>query len=309
MRRWILQIIFGLPGGALVLCPAAPAQPHASSKETVSPLFSQHGTLVVAVLDTNQIVIAIDSRLTSGVIGQSNQVQDGVEKVVQLSPQVAFFFTGAGVFGTSVSTNSLNDTAKTLAAEWRRDKRPIQLGRFAHEFRARAAKDLSRLTTGQIQLLHSAALQQGSSNVFQAVIAGQDFDAAFKLFRVTCSAAVEANGEHTNAVLSFDVSEEKKVEKQRFLFFGATKVFDQAMNDPKAPLAPMLREVRTSNALLAEPTAAGLVEAGVRQQCDLPDSPVGYPIFVYVLDADGFRTSRKVNKGERVTFDPREQGK
>jgi len=259
------------------------------------------------VLDPNQIVIAIDSRLVSGVIGQSNQVQDGVEKVVQLSPQLAFFYTGSGVFGTSTSTNALNDTAKALAAEWKKEKRTIELEKFAKEFRARAAKDLSRLSTKQIELLHSAALKQGSSNIFQAVFVGQDFDAAFKMFRVTCSAGLEATGDRTNAVLLFDISEQNK--SQRFLFFGATKVFEQAMNDPKAPLAPLLREVRTSTALLAEPTAAGLVEAGVRAQCDEPDSTVGYPIFVYVLGADGFRLSRKVNKGERVTFDPRDQGK
>ena len=309
---------------AMVLCPAEPAGARcaedltrpalgqtvqSSSIDAASCFYFQHGTLVVAVLETNQIVIAIDSRLTSGIIGQSNQIQDGVEKVIPLSPQVAFFFTGAGLFGTSTSTNSLNETAKALAADWKKDKRPIPLERFAHEFRARVAKDLSRLTTGQIHLLHLGALKQGSPNVFQAVFAGQDSDAAFKLFRITCSAAMETNNERSNAVLSFDVSEEKKVERQRFLFFGATKVFDQAMNDPNAPLASMLRGLRTSNALLAEPTAAGLVDAGVRQQCDEPDSAVGYPILVYVLDADGFRMTRKVNKGERVTFDSRDQGK
>jgi hypothetical protein len=120
---------------------------------------------------------------------------------------------------------------------------------------------------------------------------------------------METSSDRTNATLAFDVSEEKKVEKQRFLFFGATKVFDRAMNDPSAPLAPILREVRSSHVLLAEPTAAGLAEAGVRQQCDEPDSTVGYPILVYVIDAEGLRLSRKVKKGERVTFDARDQGK
>jgi hypothetical protein len=60
---------------------------------------------------------------------------------------------------------------------------------------------------------------------------------------------------------------------------------------------------------MAEPIAAALVDVGLRHYGVESDSPVGYPIFVYTLDADGFRLTRKVNKGEGVPFDKSRQGK
>jgi len=70
-----------------------------------------------------------------------------------------------------------------------------------------------------------------------------------------------------------------------------------------------MRQLKTSSGLLAEPTAAALLAAGIRDYGDGSDSPVGYPIFVYVLDVNGFRMTRKVEKGQAVPFDSRDQGK
>ena len=269
----------------------------------------RRGTLVVAIMETNQIVIAIDSRVTANRPSQTNSTEDAVEKVIPLSQHVAFFSTGIGGFATRDSTNTLAHMAKALAADWKNDNRPVELDGMAQDFKARVGKELSRLTIADIGFLHRIATKDGGSNVFQAVFAGRDSDAAFRMFQVTCHAIVETNGGKMDAHLSFDVTERKRIGKQWILFFGVTKVFGHGMSDPTAPLAPFMKQLRTSHALLAEPVAASLAAAGLRELGDAPESPVGYPIFVYALDGVGFRLTRKVNKGQPVTFDPRDQGK
>ena len=281
----------------------------AASLSVTRGLCSQHGTLAVAILETNQIVIAIDSRMTTKERGKNNRVQDGMEKVVGLSSHVAFFVTGTVALSNRRETNSLLVIAKALAAEWQKENRKLQLEELANEFKARASNALSRLTMGDINALHLDSLKQGGTNLFTAAFAGQDTDATLKLFRVICSTAVETNRGYIDARLTFEVREEKRRGKQWFLFLGSSGAFERGMTDPKSPLAPAIRQIRSSRALLAEPIAAALVDVGIRHYGDEPESPVGYPIFVYTLDADGFRLTRKVNKGEGVPFDKSKQGK
>lgn len=268
----------------------------------------QRGTLVVIVLETNQAAIAIDSRVTSNRIGRTNSVEDGVKKVIPLSRNVAFLATGAGTFITHDITNSLDEIARMLAADWKKDNREIRVEALAHEFKAWTADQLSRLTIADIGFLHGLAAKGGGSNVFQAVFLGMETNAGVRVFEVTCSAIVQTNGGKMDARLSFGVTEEKANGKQRIFFLGSNKVFGDGMNDRSAPLAPLMKELRTSK-LLPEPTAASLLAAGLREYGDGPESPVGYPIFVYALDSDGFRQTRKLAKGESVTFIPSEQGK
>ncbi len=294
----------------LVEVSRASASPEWSDRTPATDGFLvQHGTLVVTIMETNQIVIAIDSRATANRPGQTNTVEDGVEKVIPLSKHVAFFSTGAGMFHTRDSTNNLADMAKAVAADWKKENRQIQLDKLTQDFKSRVADELSRLTIADIHFLHQIAAKAGGSNVFQAVFAGMDFDAASRVLQVTCYAIVETNGGKMDAHLSFDVTEPKRIGKQWYLFLGATKVFNDGMNNPTSPLAPFMRQLKTSSGLLAEPTAAALLAAGIRDYGDGSDSPVGYPIFVYVLDVNGFRMTRKVEKGQAVPFDSRDQGK
>ncbi len=309
--RWTLLLVVPwlvIPIGAAESVEAGPDRPPLTSDFDPSPdFYFHHGTLAVVLMEPDQIVIAIDSRATANRVGRANSVEDGVEKVLSLSPHVAFFFTGAGLFASRSVTNALGDIAKSVAAGWRQSQRRIQLEPFAHDFEARVAKDLSRLTLGDIHHLHLTGLKTGSSNVFQAYLAGQDADAAFKVFRVSCFTLVATNGNRFDARLAFDVSEQKREGRQWLLFLGAANIFGEGMSNPEAPLAPLMKQLKTGRGLLAEPTAAALLAAGVREYGDGPQSLVGYPLFVYAIDTNGFRLTRKIQKAERVTFDPADQ--
>ena len=270
------------------------------------------GTLAVVLSTTNQIVIAIDSRFIMNKVDEGKQVlaaEDGEEKVQTLWPHLAFFVTGAGQFETIHATNSANETARSLAKEWQAGKKPLQMERFAMEFKIRTERDLSRLSAGDIYFLHARASRTAGSNTFNAVFVGRDWDSIFKVFRVTCVSVVDTNAQPIVARLVFDVREEKTDGRGSFLFYGASRVFERGMEDPKSPLNPAFRQLRASHALVAEPTAASLLDLAMREYGDGPDSVVGYPLFVYVLDAEGFRMTRKVNKGERIPFDSTQQGK
>ncbi len=264
---------------------------------------------MVVILESNQIVIATDSRVRAERVVRANSFEDGVEKVLPLSRDIAFFSTGTGKWVTHDATNSLDDLAKELVNEKKKEKRDVPLLELADSFKSRVSEKLSRLTIADIAFLHSISAKEGGSTVFQSVFAGRDVDAAFRTFQITCNASVGTNDGKLDARLSFDLAEVKLTGRQSMLFLGMNKVFAAAMSDPNAPLAPLMKQVKTSNALLAEPTAAALLAAAVREYGDGPTSPVGYPIFVYVIDADGFRMSRKVGKGQTVTFDPQAQGR
>jgi 20S proteasome alpha/beta subunit len=297
-------MIFG-EGAVRVASPGGVQPPSTSVKQET---YVRRGTLAVAIIESNHIVIAIDSRITTYRFGRGNLVQDNVEKVISLSPKIVFFFTGAGLFASPDSTNSLNEIAQTLASEWKRQKREIQLERFASEFKVRTATALSALSLTTLYSLHLHALKNNGSNVFQAVMGGKDADDSFKLFRVTGNAIAETNHGLVSVRLAYELMEEKRTGTQ-FVLYGVTRPLWQGANDPGSPLAPMFRQLKSSTRLLPEPVAARLVDAGIRELGDDPDSPVGYPIFVYVLDSDGCRMTRKVKKGDGVTFNPADQNK
>lgn len=282
---------------------------NAQSVQARNVLDAHHGTLMVVVLETNQIVIASDSRVTAQRVVRTNSFEDGVEKVIPLSRNIAFFSTGTGKWVTHDATNSLDDLAKELVSEKKKENREVPLAELAAIFKTQVSEKLSRLTMADIAFLHSIAARDGGSIVFQSVFAGKDVDAAFRVFQLTCNSSVATNAGKLDAHLSFDLAEVKLTGRQSMLFLGMNKVFAVAMSDPNAPLGPLMKQVRSSNTLLAEPTAAALLAAAMREYGDGPASPVGYPLFVYVIDEDGFRMSRKVAKGQTVTFDPRAQGK
>ena len=262
----------------------------------------------MTVLESNQVVVAIDSRVTKNAVGQPDAFSDGSEKVTPLSRQVAFFVTGAGSFSTRDYTNALVTTAQDVAAGWARENQPLPLEHVANEFKMRVARDLSRLTPADVHLLYEVAMKDGGSTVFDAVFTGQDADGSFRLFRVACRSRASTNENGRVAYLSFDTVQEHRTGRQKLLLLGPSKLFGTGWDDPKSPLAPAIRQIKSSNVLLAEPTGAALVDFGLRQYADQPDSPVGYPIFVYTIDAKGFRMTRKIKQGEPVTFSSQNQG-
>ncbi|HWN96969.1 MAG TPA: hypothetical protein VNT99_18210 [Methylomirabilota bacterium] len=274
-------------------------------------LHTEHGTLAVAVIETNKIVLAIDSRITRNPLGtntQSRSFEDGFEKINLLSPDIAFFVTGTVRLDSRRFTNSLDETARSLAREWESEKRPLQLDAFVAEFKDRTEMSLLRLSMGDIYFLHLGAQKYGGSNVFTAVFTGKDLDGSFRLVKVVCSSVVDTNARPVVARLDFEVAEEKAVRGRKFLFFGSTKIFDQATTEPKSRLGRAFQQIRSSQTFLTEPIAAALLDLAVRETGVGPDSPVGYPLFVYTSDSDGFTLARKVKAGEGVPFDPARQG-
>ena len=165
-----------------------------------------------------------------------------------------------------------------------------------------------RLTPADVHLLYEVAMKDGGSTVFDAVFTGQDAVGSFRLFRVACRSRASTNENGRVAYLSFDTVQEHRTGRQKLLLLGPSKLFGTGWDDPKSPLAPAIRQIKSSNVLLAEPTGAALVDFGLRQYADQPDSPVGYPIFVYTIDAKGFRMTRKIKQGEPVTFSSQNQG-
>jgi hypothetical protein len=203
----------------------------------------------------------------------------------------------------------LSSIAREVLQERVSGKQPVRIDDLAHAFKTRVETHLSRLTIHDIFFLRELAAKAGGTNVFNAYFAGQDADATFRMFCVTCFASTATNAGKLHAQLMFTATEENRAGRQQILFLGANRVFGEGMNDPAAPLAPLMKQMKTSNALVAEPTAAALLAAGIREYGDGVESAVGYPIFVYALDAGGFRKTRTVGKGQAVTFDAALQGK
>lgn len=304
--HWKLQLVLLLVHFSLRADP--PAVLTSPAPSVPEDFTVQHGTFAVTILESNQVVVAIDSRVTKNQIGQPDEFQDGSEKVIPLSQQVAFFVTGANSFSTRTDTNSLVATARAVAAGWAGENKPLPLEHVANEFKMRVARDLSRLTAGDVYLLHAVAMKDGGNAVFDAVFTGQDTDAFFKLFRVACRSRASTNENGRGAYLSFDTIEEPRAGRQKLLLLGPAKLLGTGWDDPKSPLAPAIRQIRSSHVFLAEPVGAALVDFGLRQYADQPNAPVGYPIFVYTVDAKGFRMTRKIKRGEPVTFSSQNQG-
>lgn len=289
---------------------AAAVTSHAQTDDRVAAdLQWSHGTFVVIVLETNQVVVAIDSRITKTRFAEANAVQDGVQKLAALSSNVGFFVTGIGYVQGANSSNSIATTAQALAAKWNEDNRPIDLKAFANEFRARVELELSRFSS--VQMYHAARRMGNGSGttVFTAGFAGKDADGAFRLIRLTCSAAANTNQSPIEVHLVYKLIEDQAIGRRSFVMLGDLGLFESSRDDPKSRFSRAFNQLRSSRSMLPEPLAAALLDVAVSEMGEGPDSTVGYPLFIYLADADGFRLVRKVNKGEGVRFDYRLQGK
>ena len=289
------------------LIPLCCARGEASAASAALSL--SRGTLAVAVLESNQIVLAIDSRLTISGPGKTNQVRDGTQKLVRLSPNVGFFVTGVNRFEARRWTNSLNDTAKVLATLAVAAGRAIDLRQLATEFKTEVTAELARCTPLDMYHLLVSSMKYGGSNVFSAVFVGKDADSSLRMFRVTCRVLMDTNAIPLQGTFEYDLVEHRLSGRRSFEFFGVTQVFDRAKAAPQSRVARAIRQIRSSQTILAEPIAAALLDVGVSEIGDGPGSPVGYPLFVYVADADGLRLTRQINKGAGVPFDYRKQPK
>ena len=264
----------------------------------------RHGTLAVVVVESSQVVVAIDSRWMRTQFDRADVVEDGHEKFVPLTSHVGFFNTGVGEFTNNVTGNSISVVKEAkAAANDASGGTPPSVVAIANEYRKRVEEKMSRLSMSELRGIHVGALRLQQPTVFQSVFAGRDPDGAFSLFRVTCSTALVTNFFGVEVRTEFKVVNEKDGKPQQVLFFGATGAFADVVTNAHSPLTPIFKNLKARRHLVAEPAAAALVDMGIRNHSG-ERNPAGYPIFVYRVDAAGIRRTRVINQGDPVPFLP-----
>jgi hypothetical protein len=267
---------------------------------------SAEGTLYVIVLDERQIAIASDGKwlTVSGTSG--TPVSQIREKVIRLSPRLAFMCDGLTEIDTTTAKIHAADLAKQLNREYQAEggsnrHMAVLAGGFGQVMSERLSQ-LSPEQRNRILLLRQQLATPGRQ-LLECLFAGRDADNKLKIETVDVFAdSSSGQGKY----FSYHVDESVGDDSPHLILSGEVTSLKAAFEDSSSPAGslPSFQKWRNSfqsRRLSAEATTEGLLDLAIKYSPESPAGSIGYPIYVYRLDATrGLTRLRVVSRGHAV---------
>jgi hypothetical protein len=270
-----------------------------------APLLAE-ATLYVIVLDERQIAIASDGKwlVVSG--DSSRPVSQIKEKVIRLSPALAFMCDGLTEIDTTTVKIHAADVAKQLNHEYQsqggsKHMMAVLAGAFGQVMSDRL-NQLSPEQRNQVFAVRQQLATPGRQ-LLECLFAGRDADNKLKIETVDVFA--DSSGGQGKS-FGYHVDESVGDDSPHLILSGEVTSLKAAFEDSSSPAGSLPSFQRWRNSfqsrrLSSEATAEGLVDLAIKYPPQSPAGSIGYPIYVYRLDATGGLTRlRVVSRGHAI---------
>jgi hypothetical protein len=268
---------------------------------------SSHATLYVIVVGRQQIAIASDSRLVT-LNGSQIAAADGIQKVISLGNRIAFMTTGVGEISTRRVTITPDQVARECYSSMVKNGRRAGIGQLADAFGQTITERLDRLSAPAKAQIDSMVQQFGSQDneVMESTFVGVNDNGQLLIETVNVylfppsSATEKAKFEWTR--------HETPGDRPNIILSGEVGVLRSAFENAASPIAQLSsfqtwwQAFRDGRPVNAAQTAEALVNLAIKYSP--PDQArLGYPIFVYTVDAhNGLTKLRTVPKGKAAVL-------
>ncbi|MGH9429489.1 MAG: hypothetical protein ACRD2L_24650, partial [Terriglobia bacterium] len=255
------------------------------------------GTLFVVLFGENQIVIATDSRQTE-TKGSTSLVRDGVEKIVELQPTIAFL--PSGLDRLRVDDDPVFDAglvARRVFDRFQKSGAPLAFRELAIAFGKEVCNELSRLPQVELLALKEEAERLEASILLESAFVGADVDGELKLLAVRIrleGLSTPAGSQSVEPMWHLGKPNTHGTTYVRFL--GAAKALEEGLSNPNAPLLNdpeykgWIESRRRGKELDPVLTAEALAKLVILHANEESRKKVGFPIFVYSLNMrDGLK--------------------
>ncbi|MGO9613675.1 MAG: hypothetical protein ACLPX5_11660 [Dissulfurispiraceae bacterium] len=261
---------------------------------------TDQGTLFVVVYDSNSIVVASDSRITTS-NGSERTYSDGNEKIHVLNKDHIFYAAGLERLYESGGKTllKLEDVVKGL--EINQSNSNYELATmFAHEL----MEKMRTLPKSALLEINRASKNMGQENVFEAEFAGIDPDDSLSIVYVKFY--FEDGG--PNSRIKYIIRKEV-FEGQSISFIGQQTELQKAFNDDNSEIGKLIEFRHWKSSFFSKKyldpfvTAEAFVRLGIKYSTGTRIEGLGYPIYVYSIDkANGFRKVKVANDDQTVSL-------
>lgn len=277
----------------------------ALSAAVFTPLTAE-ATLYVILLDERQIVIASDGKWLTVSGDKSAAVSHLQEKVVRLGPRLAFMCSGL----TEIDTATVKIHAAGLAKELdsvhgARQVFDHTMAVLAGAFGRSMSERLNQLSPEQKSRILVVRQQFSTSGreLMECIFAGRDADNELKT--ETVDVYPDWSAAQTLS-FAYHVDESIGGDSPHLILSGDVTTLKAGFEDPQSPLGSLPsfeKWVRAfqSHRINSEATAEALVDLAIKYSPHGSTALLGYPIYVYRLDATGIlKRIRVVSRGHAV---------
>jgi hypothetical protein len=263
-------------------------------------------TLYVIVLDKGEIAIASDGKWLTVSGDNSAPVSHLEEKVVRLGPRLAFMCSGLTEIDTATVKIHATDLAKELYSVYGTKQvfdhtMTVLAGAFGRNMSERL-NQLSPEQKNRILFLSQQVATSGRE-LLECVFAGRDADN--KLKAETVDVYLELSAAKSQS-FTYHVDESIGNDFPHLILSGEITTLKAGFEDTQSPLGSLpsfqkWERAFQSHRVSPEATAEALVGLAIKYSPQGPTALIGYPIYVYRLDATGsLKRVRVVSRGHAV---------
>ncbi len=263
-------------------------------------------TLYAIVLDEREIAIASDGKwlMVSG--DNSAPVSHSEEKIVRLGPRLAFMCTGLTEIDTATVKIHAADLAKELdSVHGTKQAFDRTMAVLAGAFGRSMSERLNQLSPEQKNQILSVRQQFSTSGreLMECIFAGRDADNELKT--ETVDVYPDWSAAQTQS-FAYHVDESIGGDSRHLILSGEVTTLKAAFKDTQSPLGSLpsfqkWEQAFQSRRVSSEATAEALVDLAIKYSPQGPTALIGYPIYVYRLDATGsLKRVRVVSRGHAV---------
>lgn len=266
-----------------------------------------NATLYVIVLNKREIAIAADSRRIL-IEGKQAKTIGGIEKVIPLGARMSFMSSGLMEISGVNAQIRPSQLVRKCYADLLRDTRLVSTKDLATTYAKSMTEQLSKLSDTEKAAVDSVLRQYGTPNnqMMESLIAGIDTDGTTKVEMIDFYLASPSSAHSDLIGFEWTLQEATATEAQRVILSGEVAVLKDAFENGNSPFAQLpsvqtwSQAVQEGKQVDAARTAEALLDLAIRY-APPEELRLGYPIFVYTLDArSDLRKIRTVLKGKAV---------
>jgi hypothetical protein len=263
-------------------------------------------TLYVIVLDKGEIAIASDGKWLTVSGDKSAPVSHLEEKVVRVGPQLAFMCGGLTEIDTATVKIHAADLVKELySVHGTKQVFDHTMTVLAGAFGRNMSERLNQLSPEQKNRILFLRQQVSTSGreLLECIFAGRDADNKLKVETVDVYPDWPAA---QNQSFTYHVDESIGSDSPHLILSGEVTTLKAGFEDTQSPLGSLpsfqkWERAFQSHSMNPEATAEALVDLAIKYSPHGSTALIGYPIYVYRLDAAGsLRRVRVVSRGHAV---------
>jgi hypothetical protein len=263
-------------------------------------------TLYVIVLDKGEIAIASDGKWLTVSGDNSAPVSHLEEKVVRLGPRLAFMCSGLTEIDTATVKIHAADLAKELySVHGTKQVFDHTMTVLAGAFGQNMSERLNQLSPEQKNRILFFRQQVATSGreLLECVLAGRDADNKLKTETVDVYLELSAA---QNQPFTYHVDESIASDSPHLILSGEVTTLKAGFEDTQSPLGSLpsfqkWERAFQSHRMNPEATAEALVDLAIKYSPHGSTALLGYPIYVYRLDATGsLKRIRVVSRARAV---------